>query len=86
MVRLVLNTCLVTRGVKLIRRGLDKNTNRLIVSGSTGEPIWREDYEVEEIMIEGEWSGGAVDAEWQRDWSNASEQEHVEASEEEDAD
>ena len=76
----------VTRGVKLIRKGLDKNTNRLIVSGSSGEPIWREDYEVEEIMIEGEWSGGAVDAEWQRDWSNESDKEHVEASEEEDAD
>jgi hypothetical protein len=37
-------------------------------------------------MIEGEWSGGAVDAEWQRNWPNVSEQEHVEASEEEDAD
>jgi predicted deacylase len=76
----------VTRGVKLIRKGLDKKTNRLIVSGSTGEPIWREDFEVEEIMIEGEWSGGGVDAEWQRGWPNLSEQEHVEASEEEDAD
>ena len=76
----------VTRGVKLIRKGLDKNTNRLIVSGSTGEPIWREDFEVEEIMIEGEWSGGAVDAEWQRDWVNESDKEHVEAAEEEDAD
>lgn len=76
----------VTRGVKLIRKGLDKNTNRLIVSGSTGEPIWREDFEVEEIMIEGEWSGGGVDAEWQPDWANESHKEHVEAAEEEDAD
>ena len=76
----------VNRGIKLIRRGLDKKTNKLIISGSKGEPIWREDFEVEEIMIEGEWSGGAVDAEWQRDWPNASETEHVEASEEEDAD
>ena len=76
----------VNRGIKLIRRGLDKKTNKLIVSGSKGEPIWREDFEVEEIMIEGEWSGGAVDAEWQRNWPSASETEHVEASEEEDAD
>ena len=76
----------VTRGIKLIRKGLDKKTNKLIVSGSKGEPIWREDFEVEEIMIEGEWSGGAVDAEWQRDWQNDAEKEHVEASEEEDAD
>ena len=37
-------------------------------------------------MIEGEWSGGAVDAEWQRDWVNESDKEHVEAAEEEDAD
>ena len=76
----------VTRGIKLIRRALDKKTNKLVVSGSKGEPIWREDFEVEEIMIEGEWSGGAVDAEWQRDWANESDKEHVEASEEEDAD
>ena len=76
----------VTRGINLIRKGLDKKTNKLIVSGSKGEPIWREDFEVEEIMIEGEWSGGGVDAEWQRDWPTASEKEHVEASEEEDAD
>ncbi len=76
----------VTRGIKLIRKGLDKKTNKLIVSGSKGEPIWREDFEVEEIMIEGEWSGGAVDAEWQRDWSDESDKEHVEAAEEEAAD
>ena len=68
------------------RKGLDKKTNKLIVSGSKGEPIWREDFEVEEFMIEGEWSGVAVDAEWQRDWSNESDKEHVEAAEEEAAD
>ena len=76
----------VTRGINLIRKGLDKKTNKLIVSGSKGEPIWREDFEVEEIMIEGEWSEGGVDAEWLRDWPTASEKEHVEGSEEEDAD
>ena len=37
-------------------------------------------------MRKGEWSGGAVDAEWQRDWQSSSELEHVEAAEEEDAD
>ena len=75
----------INRGVKLIRKGLDKKTNRLVVSGSKGEPIWREDFEVEEIMIEGEWSGGGVDAEWRRGWATPGEPEHVDASEEEDA-
>jgi hypothetical protein len=76
----------ITRGVKLIKKGLDKKTNRLIVSGSEGEPVWREEFEVEEIAIEGEWSGGGVDAEWQHGWTDPSEREHVEAAEEEDAD
>ncbi len=75
----------VSKGVRLIRKGLDKKTNRLIISGSKGEPIWREDYEVEEIRIDGEWSGGAVDAEWQSAWSNSNKQ-MAEAAEEEDAD
>ena len=76
----------ITRGSRLIRKGLDKKTNRLIVSGSKGEPVWREEFEVEDISIDGEWSGGGVDAEWQRDWPESSELEHVDASEEEDAD
>ena len=58
----------ITRGVKLVKRQLDAQ-NRLIVSGSQGEPAWREEAEVDEIAIEGSWSGGAVDAEWQRDWA-----------------
>jgi predicted deacylase len=75
----------ITRGVRLIKKGLDKKTNRLIVSGTEGEPVWREEFEVEEIAIEGEWSGGGVDAEWQQGWTGPSEREHVEAAEEEDA-
>lgn len=59
----------INRGVKLVKRQLDAQ-NRLIVSGSQGDPAWREEAEVDEISIEGSWSGGAVDAEWQRDWAH----------------
>ena len=58
----------ITRGVKAVKRGLDKKTRRLIISGSRGEPSWREEWETEDIAIEGEWSGGTVDAEWQKEW------------------
>jgi len=59
----------INRGVKTVKRKLDAQ-NRLIVSGSQGDPAWREEAEVDEIAIEGSWSGGAVDAEWQRDWAH----------------
>ena len=58
----------INRGVQLVKRQLDAQ-NRLIISGSADEPPWREEAEVDEIAIEGSWSGGAVDAEWQRDWA-----------------
>ena len=75
----------ISRGARLIRKGLDKKSKRLIVSGSKGEPVWREDYEVEEISIDGEWSDGGVDAEWQYDWSQSREHGNFAAAEEEDA-
>tara|TARA_B100001123_G_C15162757_1_gene968122 strand:- start:754 stop:1167 length:414 start_codon:yes stop_codon:yes gene_type:complete len=59
----------ITRGVRLVKSQLDVH-NRLIVSGSLEEPPWREEYEVDEISIEGEWKGGDVDSEWQRDWDD----------------
>ena len=40
----------------------------LIVEGSLETPPWREEKDVDEIAVEGEWSGGSVDAEWQPDW------------------
>ena len=36
----------------------------LIISGSDGEPPWREDDDIEDIAVFGEWSGGSPDAEW----------------------
>ena len=40
----------------------------LIIEGSLETPPWREEIDVDEIAIEGEWSGGSIDAEWQPDW------------------
>jgi hypothetical protein len=59
----------ITKGVRLVKSQLDGH-QRLIVSGSIEDPPWREEYEVDEIAIEGEWQGGDVDSEWQHDWDN----------------
>ncbi len=45
------------------------NSERLLkVEGSLETPPWREEGDVDEISIKGEWSGGSVDAEWESDW------------------
>ena len=74
----------ISRGVKLVKSQLDEK-NRLIVSGSVAEPPWREEYEVDEISILGQWQGGDVDSEWQRDWPQESERLSPAAAEEEDS-
>ncbi|MFQ3343515.1 MAG: putative deacylase [Candidatus Thalassarchaeaceae archaeon] len=51
------------RGVKTLMERLD-DEGCLIISGSDGEPPWREDDDVEDIPVEGKWSGGSPDAEW----------------------
>ena len=53
----------VKRGVATLKRRLDEE-GCLIISGSDGEPPWREDEEIEDIAVFGEWSGGSPDAEW----------------------
>jgi len=53
----------VSKHIELIKTQIATD-GTLIVSGSLGEPIWREDDEVEEVEVKGEWSGGGVDAEW----------------------
>jgi len=59
----------ITRGLQLVKRQLDSQ-DRLIISGSADNPPWRDEAEIDEIAIDGSWSGGAVDAEWQRDWAS----------------
>ena len=56
----------VTKHLELLKSQIDSN-GVLIVNGSQAEEIWREDdHEMVEIDVEGEWSGGSVDAEWNR--------------------
>jgi hypothetical protein len=74
----------ISRGVKLVKSQLDEK-NRLIVSGSVADPPWREEYEVAEISIQGQWQGGDVDSEWQRDWQQNSERSAASSAEEEDS-
>lgn len=60
----------ITKSKNLIINQCNENS-RLIVNGSLGAPVWREESDVDEISIEGEWSGGSVDSEWQKDWTSS---------------
>ena len=68
----------MTGGTQTLRTRLDEE-GCLITSGSDGEPPWREDDEIEDISVEGEWSGGSPDAEWSLDEESAAEEEADEA-------
>jgi len=50
----------------------------LMVNGSQGEALWRDEVDiVEEIKVEGEWSGGSVDGEWNQINAEDTEQEEA---------
>ncbi len=69
----------VSKHIDLLKGQMD-HRNRLIVNGSQGEPLWREDdYEMVEITVEGEWEGGSVDAEWREVNAEETEQEEADA-------
>ena len=68
----------VTRGVRTLRKRLDPE-GCLVTSGSDGEPPWREDEDVEDISVAGEWSGGSPDAEWGRNEGDPADDEAGEA-------
>ena len=53
----------VKRGVNTLMDRLDEE-GCLIISGSDGDPPWRDDDDIEDISVAGEWSGGSPDAEW----------------------
>ena len=38
--------------------------------GSDEEPSWRDEVDVDEVAVDGEWSGGSVDSEWVNSNSN----------------
>ena len=65
----------VKRGVSTLKRRLDEE-GCLIISGSDGEPPWRDDEEIEDIAVFGEWSGGSPDAEWGPDHLNEEEDDN----------
>ena len=62
----------IDKHLGLILSQSDAN-NRFIVAGTEAEPVWREETEVDEISVRGEWSGGSVDAEWQSSWVEGAE-------------
>ena len=68
----------VTGGTKTLKTRLDEE-GCLITSGSDGEPPWREDDDIEDISVEGEWSGGSPDAEWGRGEEHSTDEEADEA-------
>ncbi len=68
----------IKKGIKTVKRRLD-DEGVLVLSGADGEPPWREDDEIEDISVEGEWEGGSPDAEWGENLPSSAEEEADEA-------
>ena len=50
----------VSKHISLLQEQIDSN-GKFMVSGSDGKPSWREEVDISEVALEGEWSGGSVD-------------------------
>lgn len=59
----------VAKHITLLEQQIDKN-GYFIVCGSDEEPSWRDEVDVDEVAVDGEWSGGSVDSEWVNSNSN----------------
>ena len=59
----------VAKHISLLEQQIDKN-GYFIVCGSDEEPSWRDEVDVDEVAVDGEWSGGSVDSEWVNSNSN----------------
>ncbi|DAC27950.1 MAG TPA: hypothetical protein D7H99_03475 [Candidatus Poseidoniales archaeon] len=59
----------VAKHIRLLEQQIDKN-GYFIVCGSDEEPSWRDEIDVDEVALDGEWSGGSVDSEWVNSNSN----------------
>lgn len=59
----------VAKHITLLEQQIDKN-GYFIVCGSDEEPSWRDEIDVDEVALDGEWSGGSVDSEWVNSNSN----------------
>lgn len=69
----------ISKHIELLRTQLNER-GVLIVNGSQGDAIWREDGdEMVEIDVKGEWSGGSVDAEWNPINADETEQEEADS-------
>ena len=53
----------IAKHFSLLEEQIDEN-GRFIINGSQEEPVWREEHEINEISLQGEWSGGVIDSEW----------------------
>ena len=53
----------ISKHFSLLREQIDEH-GQFIVNGSQEERVWREEHEISEISLDGEWSGGEVDSEW----------------------
>ena len=53
----------ISKHLKLLSDQIDTN-GRFLVCGSQGEAVWREEQDIDEVAVEGDWSGGSVDSEW----------------------
>ena len=53
----------ISKHLKLLEEQVDENGS-FVTCGSHGEPSWREEGDVDEVALEGEWSEDGVDSEW----------------------
>ena len=53
----------ISKHLKLLEEQVDEN-GRFVTCGSHGEPSWREEVDVDEVALEGQWSDDGVDSEW----------------------
>lgn len=53
----------ISKHFALLEEQIDEH-GQFIVNGSQEERVWREEHEINEISLDGEWSGGEVDSEW----------------------
>ncbi|MGB1419839.1 MAG: hypothetical protein ACPG7K_03590, partial [Poseidonia sp.] len=67
----------ISKHFGLLEEQIDEN-GHFIVNGSLEERVWREEHEVNEVSLDGEWSGGTVDSEWVGSKPNSDEKDFEE--------
>ena len=53
----------ISKHFSLLEEQIDEH-GQFIVNGSLEDKVWREEHEINEISLDGEWSGEDVDDEW----------------------